>query len=241
MDRRLLQPKWVLAHAVVITVAVVFVSLGFWQLSRHQERIEQNATGEERIGAPAVELGELLDNTVEVETLEYRRVLVAGEYVPELEVLIRSQVYLGTAGFHVITPLVGEDGDAVLVNRGWVPLNMDRPPLEQAAPPSGMVTVEGWVELSEERPPLGPEDPPGQLEIFNRVDIERIAQQLPIEVAPVYVVRAADQGDEPPVPVRPPSFDDQGPHLAYAIQWFGFAIVGLVGYYFLARKRLESA
>ena len=239
MDRRLLQPKWILAHAVVVAVAVVFVFLGFWQLDRHQERVAQNELGERRISSEPVSLEELVENTEDLESIEYRRVEVTGEYAPEDEVLIRSQVHLGTAGFHVITPLVKETGEAVLVNRGWVPLNMDQPPVE-ASPPSGLVTVEGWIELSEQRPPLGPEDPPGrELGVLNRVDLERIAQQIPMAIEPVYVIRTGDD-DEPPIPVRIPAFDDQGPHLAYAIQWFGFALVGLVGYYFLARKRLKS-
>lgn len=241
MDRRLFQPKWLLAHVTVLTVAAVFVALGFWQLARHGERVEQNKLGESRLGSPAVQLAELLDDSEDIASIEFRHVETTGEYAPDLEVLIRSQVHLGTAGFHVITPLVGEGGEAVLINRGWVPLNMDRPPVD-AAPPRGLVTVEGWVELSEQRPPLGPEDPPeGDLEILSRVDVSRISQQLPMDVAPVYVVRIAEDGEEPPIPVRQPAFDDQGPHLAYAIQWFGFAIVGLVGYSFLARRRLRSA
>lgn len=241
MDRRLFQPKWLLAHVTVLTVAAVFVALGFWQLARHGERVEQNKLGESRLGSPAVQLAELLDDSEDIASIEFRHVETTGEYAPDLEVLIRSQVHLGTAGFHVITPLVGEGGEAVLINRGWVPLNMDRPPVD-AAPPRGLVTVEGWVELSEQRPPLGPEDPPeGDLEILSRIDVSRISQQLPMDVAPVYVVRIAEDGEEPPIPVRQPAFDDQGPHLAYAIQWFGFAIVGLVGYSFLARRRLRSA
>lgn len=239
MDRRLLHPQWLLAHAVVVAVTVVFVFLGLWQLSRYQERLEQNEVGERRIAAPPIELEEALAGSEELSSIEFRRVLAAGEYAPELEVLIRSQIHLGTAGFHVITPLILEDGRAVLVNRGWVPLGMDQPPVELAPPPSGMTTVEGWVELSRERPPLGPEDPAtGRLDILNRVDVERIARQLPMQVAPVYLIAQGGQGSELPTPVRQPDFDDQGPHLAYAIQWFGFALVGLVGYSFLVRNRL---
>ena len=241
MDRRLLQPKWLLAHAGVLAIAVVFVQLGFWQLSRHQDRVEQNELGESRLGAPVAQLDELLASSGQVESFEFRRVEATGEYAPDLEVLIRSRVHLGTAGFHVVTPLVGEGSEAVLINRGWIPLSMDQPPVA-ARPPSGLVTVEGWVELSERKPPLGPEDPPeGVLDTLNRVDIDRIAQQLPMDVTPVYVVRIAEDGEELPIPVRQPAFDDQGPHLAYAIQWFGFAAVGLIGYFFLARRRLRSA
>lgn len=239
MDRRLLRPRWLLAHTAILTVAVTFILLGLWQLSRHQERSELNEQGRQRFGAPAIDFDALIESSQNLQDLEFRHVEVTGEFTPDLEVLIRSQVHLGTAGFHVITPLARDDGEAVLVNRGWVPLTMDRPPVA-AAPPMGVVTIEGWVELTEERPPLGPEDPAeGELEVLSRVDVDRIAQQLPLDVSPVYVVQAGDD-DELPIPVPPPVFDDVGPHLAYAVQWFGFTLVALIGYFFFARKRLRS-
>jgi len=46
---------------------------------------------------------------------------------------------------------------------------------------------------------------------------------------------------ELPIPVDPPTFDDEGPHLAYAVQWFSFLAIGLVGYGFLIRKSLPSS
>jgi surfeit locus 1 family protein len=52
----------------------------------------------------------------------------------------------------------------------------------------------------------------------------------------VYVVAIAENEDLP-APVDLPEFDDDGPHLAYAIQWFGFAVVALVGFYFLMRRK----
>lgn len=236
MLQALRQPKWLVAAVVVVVLAAVFVRLGFWQLDRHQERRTENQIGELRIDAEPEPLETLLEAVGEdLESLEYRRVVVSGEFVPSEEVLIRSQVELGQAGFHVITPLV-EGDDGVLVNRGWVPLTMDEPPVA-ATPPSGETRIEGWIELAETRPPLGPEDPPGDLDVFNRVDVARIDQQVTARMAPIYVV-AFDQGDEDlPVPVDPPDFTDAGPHLAYAIQWFGFAAVGLIGFYFLLRRK----
>lgn len=238
MDRRLLQPRWLVAHSVVLAIAVLFVFLGFWQLSRHDDRVSLNELGERRLSAPAEDFEPLLASS-DPEAMEYRRVTVSGVFNSELQVLTRSQVYRGTAGFHVLTPLVLEDGRAVLVNRGWVPLEVEQLPEGEISPPEGVTFVEGWVQLSEERPPLGPEDPPeGILTTLNRVDLDRIALQLPMPLAPVYIVQTGGQIGDLPIRVAPPAFDDQGPHLAYAIQWFGFAIVGLVGYFFLARRRL---
>jgi LPXTG-motif cell wall-anchored protein len=42
---------------------------------------------------------------------------------------------------------------------------------------------------------------------------------------------------ELPLPTDPPDFSNEGPHLGYALQWFGFALVALVGFFFLVRKK----
>jgi surfeit locus 1 family protein len=71
---------------------------------------------------------------------------------------------------------------------------------------------------------------------MNRVDIERIEQQVPWDLAPVYLVLLGEQVDGQPILVPAPVLDDEGPHLAYAIQWFSFALVGIVGYAMLIRR-----
>ena len=235
MLQALRRPKWIIATVVVLTLCAVFVRLGVWQLDRLEERRLTNAVAVERLNAEPVELSILMSETADLDALQYRRVAVEGEYDPSEEVLIRSQVELGQAGFHVITPLVGDDGYAVLVNRGWVPITMDTTPVD-AAPASGRQTVEGWVHLTQTRPPLGKEEPSGDLDVLSRVDIERIGHQTPHELAPVYVVAMGEGGDDLPIRVDPPDFTDEGPHLGYAIQWFGFAAVGLIGYFFLMRR-----
>lgn len=243
MDRRLLTPKWVTAHLLVLALAIVFVRLGMWQLDRLEERREQNQIGESRFGEDPLPLDLLIESAGgDIGSLVYRPAAARGEFDRGNEVLIRSQVHLGNAGFHVITPLVQSDGTAVLVNRGWIPLILDEVPVAEGAPPEGVVTVTGWVEESEERPALGPEDPEaGRLSTLNRVDVDRIQQQVDYALYPVYLVELAEDDGELPVPVDEPTFTDQGPHLAYAIQWFGFASIGVIGYYFLARKRLRRS
>jgi surfeit locus 1 family protein len=171
------------------------------------------------------------------ESLEFRRATFTGEFEPADEVLIRSQVHQAVAGFHVITPLVGEDGTAVLVNRGWVPLDADEVPVLAASPPAGTVTLTGWVRPTQTRGSLGPVDPAtGRLVTLNRVDIERIQDQVSYELEPVYLSVLDQTEGELPVPAPGPTFDDEGPHLGYAIQWFSFALIGVVGYFFLLRR-----
>jgi surfeit locus 1 family protein len=241
--RSLLTPKWVIAHLVVLLAVVMFVRLGMWQLDRLEERRIENTVGEERFSEDPLEISVLVSGAGgDLESLEHRLALATGVFAPEDEILIRSQVHLGTAGFHVITPLVGEAGSAVLVNRGWIPLVLDEVPVTEAPPPQGVVTVEGWILLNQEKPPFGPTDPvDGRLSAMSRIDISRIQDQTSVTLSPVYLVALHDRGGELPVPVDTPVFDDEGPHLAYAIQWFAFALIAFVGYGFLLRKQTETS
>jgi surfeit locus 1 family protein len=227
-----------LAHVAVVALAILFISLGFWQLGRLGERQLENAVGESRFEADPADLSLLLDASGEdQDTLEFRRATATGVFQPDDEVLIRSQVHQGVAGFHVITPLVGEGGNAVLVNRGWVPLDADQVPVTAAPPPDGTVIATGWVRPTQTRGALGPSDPEdGRLVTMSRVDIDRIQQQVSYELEPVYLSLLDDLEGDLPIVARAPSFEDEGPHLAYAIQWFSFALIGLVGYFFLIRR-----
>ena len=225
----------------VVAITAVFVRLGFWQLDRLDERRATNAVAESHLGQPPQDFDELTGEAgVELNDLEYRRTTTSGVFDVENEVLIRSQVYLGAAGFHVITPLIKSDGAVVLVNRGWVPLGLDEVPVGQASPIVANDTsrVDGWVHLSQLRPALGPVDDAGKdLAVLSRVDIDRIQQQVDYPLEPIYVIQEREGEPDLPVPLAAPSFEDEGPHLGYAIQWFGFALILAVGSILLARRQ----
>ena len=227
----------VATHLAVLALASLFIRLGIWQLDRLEERREENAVALARLEMPSVEIARLLAGGGDPESLRNRRITATGTFDPLNEVLIRSQVYRGSAGFHVITPLLLEDRGAIVVNRGWVPLGFDQIPVAQAPPPGGVVTVEGWLASTQTRPALGPEDPAGRLALMSRVDLDRIESQLPYPIAQVYLVETVER-DQPPIPVELPDFSDEGPHLAYAIQWFAFAAIGVIGYLALLKRRL---
>lgn len=238
--KAILTPKWIAAHVVVVVIAIVFINLGFWQLGRLEDRQLENQIAESRNAAAPEDLGTLVAAVGDdLESLQYRRATVTGTYETDHELLTRNQVYRDQAGFHVVTPLLTSDGEAVLVNRGWIPLLLDTPPITEAAPPSGEVTVTGWINPTQTRPALGPTDPTGEmLDVMSRINIDRIQQQIPFELAPVYLVLEGEGGDQLPVALPPPEFSNEGSHLAYAIQWFGFTLTGVIGYWFLIRKTL---
>lgn len=240
--RTLLTPRWVVAHVVVLVVGLVMVGLGFWQLSRLEERRLLNTVMERRYGADPAPLYELVDGAAgDLDSLEFRRATATGEYDTASELLVRSQVRNGTAGYEVLTPFQTSAGMSVLVNRGWVPLELDTPPVTAAAPEEGTITIEGVVKPSQQRGIFGRDDTGRpESDVLSRVDLSVAEERIGEDLAPVYLEVVGDATTTRlPVPASPPDFDDEGPHLGYAIQWFSFALVGVVGYGALIRRALR--
>ena len=237
MWQLLRSPRWIIATVVVVAISAVFVSLGQWQLGRHAERALENTVTASRMSGEPTELAVVLAAAGgDVDTLGYRPIVVTGEFVGDQEILVRSQVANDRAGFHVVTPLLTDDG-TVLVNRGWVPLAAEAPPVVAVPPPSGTVTVSGLARVSQVRPSIGPTEPEGRLSVVARIDLDRLSAQFD-DLAPVWIQQTDPSPDSLPVRLESPDVDDPGPHLPYAVQWFSFAAIALVGYGFIIRKAL---
>jgi surfeit locus 1 family protein len=236
--RDLLRPAAIVSHLLVLTVVVACVALGQWQVDRLQFVREQNARAVQRMAEPPVDLAALMDpaasDAVDDAALEFRRVEVTGTYRPDEEVLQRNRQYRNQTGFHVLTPLELPNGAVVLVRRGWVPASLDQPPVAQAAPPPGDVTVIGLLERPVPQPSFGPQDPDeGRLERVFHTDTTRLDRQVTGELFPM-ILRIDAELDNPtedqlPFPAGPPELDE-GSHLSYAVQWHIFAVLALVTY-----------
>lgn len=230
----LLSPRWLVGHALALVAVIAFVNLGFWQLRRLDERRDYNTTVAARLADPERPLGEVLAEVgADPGELAYRRVSVSGRYLPDEEVLWSVRTQAGRPGHHLLTPLATGDGDGVIVDRGWVPLELDDPPVAEAAPPEGQVTVTGVL-----FPPAADDRPvTGEDEFVRQVDLGRLAGQVPLDLAGVYLLAQDPAAQGLPVPAELPALGE-GNHLSYAVQWFLFATVVLVGYPLLLRRRL---
>lgn len=227
-----------LAALGVAVLVAVFIGLGFWQLDRLDEKRAFNRTLLAR-GARPVE-------SVQQVALEpdaaYRRVWAGGTYDTAHEFVVGPRSHRGLSGYHVVTPFRLDDGRAVVVDRGWVPLQLRDPPIREAAPPSGSVRVEGVLVPSETRKRFGPQEEEGPHQSLFRVDIPRLQDQLTYEVLPLYLLL---EREAPAQPGQLPSQVDlapldEGPHLAYAIQWFLFAAGAVVAAVVVAKRKGRS-
>ncbi|MCB2224107.1 MAG: SURF1 family protein [Actinobacteria bacterium] len=230
--RRLLTPKWIAGHLLAVAGVVAFVSFGFWQLDRHAQKRDIRDAVEAAAEMAPVPLAEAGEDPA------YRVVWAEGVYDPSAEVLVlRSRQ--GSPGHAVVTPLVMDDGTAVLVYRGWVTLDEDTPPVEAALPPEGRVRVTGQLW------PDAPGDVPDALpDVMKRIDPAVVSAFTDYPIREGAYLLLFDQapptgGDALLLPDRPePSL---GPHLSYAGQWFLFAAVVLVGYPILLRRTVQGA
>jgi surfeit locus 1 family protein len=248
MMRDLLRPKTLISHVLVLTVVVTCVLLGQWQLDQLADIRERNARSEARLAEPAADLAALADpastTTVDESALEYRRVEVTGAYRTEEEVLQRNHSYQNQTGFHVLTPLELTDGGVVLVRRGWVPSALSEPPVAEAAPETGEVTVEGVLERPVSQPGFGPTDPDeGTLLRVFHADTTRLDRQVAGTLFPMVLrIDAQPEGaatlDDLPVPPGPPTLDERN-HLSYAVQWHAFALIALITYGAWLRTRAK--
>ena len=136
MFRDLLRPRWIAFHLLVVAMVVVMINLAFWQLDRHRERQDFNATLTARFDEPIVPLESLLGS--DPADIEWRTVQVSGEYLTGADVSVVNVSQDGRAGFDPVSALVMADGRIVLINRGFLPLAAPFPPA-----PDGSVTVTG--------------------------------------------------------------------------------------------------
>jgi cytochrome oxidase assembly protein ShyY1 len=231
-------PKWVAGHLLALTLVALFVNLGLWQLRRLAEVRDHNAVVAQRTEAEARPFATLAGG-VPVDELAYRRTVASGHYVTGEQVRTAPRSRDGRPGQHILTPLALADGTALLVDRGWVPLIGDEPVPPTVDPPDGAVTVTGLLLPSETPFRFGPklaED--GRLEVAGRIDLARLDQQTELPLHGVYLQLHRQAPPQPagvPLAGTPPELSERN-HLAYAVQWFLFALVGVVGYPLLLRR-----
>jgi cytochrome oxidase assembly protein ShyY1 len=139
--------------------------------------------------------------------------------------------------------VVTSNGSAILINRGWIPLS--NTPVQQARgldPPAGEVRVTGIL-FPSEKGGSKPADAGGGIVEVTRIYLPSLARALSgTRLYPAYLQVTAQipsQSGDYPIVLPLPHLDN-GPHLSYAIQWFSFTAIGLVGWPLLLRRRLRD-
>jgi cytochrome oxidase assembly protein ShyY1 len=223
---------WLRALLLVIVFAVACTFLGRWQWSRHlgaSRAADRLAANYNSAPDPLAQLLPTPESALP-SALEWHRVRVAGAYLPDRTVLIRNRALDGNNGYEVVVPLRTSSSAMLLVDRGWVPEGATGAgPAAVPAPPSGQVVVVARLRPGE--PAADRSAPPGQAVT---IDLPRLTADLG---APAYRAYGVLDQESPkpanaPQPLTEPTVD-LGLHLAYALQWWVFAVMGfvLLGYF----------
>jgi cytochrome oxidase assembly protein ShyY1 len=239
VNRRLLRPSFLALCLAVLLLAGLFVRLGVWQLHRLHERKDANAITTGNLGASPAPAADVLAPGRDVsKSQSWRSIEATGHYDSSHELVVRNRTFQSMPGYEVITPLVTGDGKAILVDRGWVPLSATtttKPDVPAA--PTGEVTIVAYALPSEHDRAGTTGGPTWQVP---RIDVAKIAATLPY---PVYGGYAQLVSQTPPVGSSPavlPTPDlGEGPHLGYAVQWFSFAAIGVIGLLIFGRLQVK--
>ena len=222
-----------------VVAAAICVRLGIWQLHRLDERRARNAAVSARLNAPPIDAREVPRDTAEA---RFRRVRVTGTPDYEHELIYVQRSRRGSIGVNLLTPVKIPGSDtAVLVNRGWV-YSADGSTVDQAR---WRDRDSSFVGYAVELPPSAGASYMNRPAQVSRLSYDVVSKALPYPVSPTYVI-ALDEGDDTTSAANriarlpAPALDD-GPHFSYAIQWFGFATVALVGAAIVVRQSRANA
>ena len=218
-----------LTLAVPLACAALFVRLGVWQLSRLQQKRAFNAVLLDRLGSPLVAVQSLPGDTA---LGHYRRVSAGGTMLYDREVAYAGRSHEGSPGVDLLTPMkiAGRD-TVVMVNRGWA-YSFDAATIDHARwREKDSSRVAGYAETF-----AGKEKSAGPRRV-HALDRAAIQAMVGLPIAPYVVVQTSDSAHADSVPVRLEiPAPDEGPHKSYAIQWFSFALVAVVGGVALSRR-----
>lgn len=230
--------RWTLLIVFVLALGFVFVRLGDWQLDRLDQRRERNATTANNEQTAAQPAAEVFDRPIG-EADQWRNVRATGTFDAEHQFLVRYRQNGDENGYEIVTPLRLPGGETVLVDRGFVPLTTGQPiPTAIPVPPAGDVTVVGHVRRNEQgnEGAIRPEG--GQIRLINSDALQAV---LPYPVVNGYL--SAVTVDPPQSgglePILPPDLSE-GPHFWYAVQWFMFTGIGVLGIVVFIRADLRD-
>lgn len=220
-----------------LVVGVVCARLGLWQLDRLAERRERNARIEARLALPAVELPWPVGlGAADADALAFRRARAQGTFDFGHELVVVGRSRRGVPGVHIVTPLRLAGGGWVLVERGWT-ASPDARRVDLAALTEPDVAVVTGILL----PAAGaraPETVDADWPRYVRTPGRSAYPPALADSLPPLVLRRTEAGPDVPArlePIPPPEVSD-GPHLSYAMQWFAFAAIAMVGAVMLFRR-----
>lgn len=241
MYRFLFSSKWLGYFVLAVIFATACVFLGRWQMDRRAETLAEINRVVSNYSATPVPFPQVKDQFTHLDPeREWTQVEMRGTYDPDGQRVVRNRPLNGQPGYDVVVPFRLTTGEAVVIDRGWLPIGNNTPgrPDVVPSPPAGEVTIVARLKPSEPRLDRGAVE--GQLA---SIDLPGFAEELPYPVATgAYGQLASETPAVQPMPAPfPKPATEEGTHLSYSLQWFAFGVLMFVGFGYAARQQARNA
>ena len=219
--RMFLTPKWLASHAL-LTMLVVMLAAGFWQLDRLDARKASNEEIRTASESPALRSKASSLWSVLVRTCSIRPRSRIGRFLDEPGLLVANRTFDTEPGFWFVAPLGLDDGRIVLVSRGWIRGRGGGS--ESTADRSRRWSGDHHERLfaSVDGGRLG--SPVNGVPQVSRLDLDTAQDAIGLEVVDAGFRQRTRTGVVVSSRSRCPPTLDEGPHLSYAFQWFFFGV-----------------
>jgi surfeit locus 1 family protein len=230
------RPLWKFT-AFMLPLFLGCVALGAWQVERLQWKLALIAQVDRNLHAPPLPVREAL--AAPPNASQYRRVQMSGRFENDKEAYVFGIGEQGLPVYHVVTPILLDDGGTLLVDRGIVPEHLRDPHARLAGELAGERHIVGVWRIPD-APGIFTPAPNLAKRIWYGRDAEGIAKAEHLKLAAPVVIEA----DASPNPGGWPRGGQtvvtfRNEHLQYAITWFALAAVALGGWiaYHVAQGR----
>ena len=222
--------RW--ATRAAIPAVLILLALGSWQVHRLIWKTELNEERLAQFQAEAVMLPAALDDAA---PFAWRRVWLEGRFRHEAEMFLAARTHDRRVGYQVITPFERESGAAVLVNRGWVPLDNREPETRQAGQVEGTIRLEGVVVPAGRAGWFTPDNEP-ENNVWFWTDTEALATSAGIP-APSFLVDAGPAPNPGGLPIGGQTkVELRSEHMQYIVIWYALAVSLAVIYAIYMRR-----
>ena len=193
-----------------ITVVFIFLSLSYWQLNSYREDKSNLESLLDNSNKYVIELSEV--NKYK----QFDTITIFEPLAIEKTWFLRSRVLNGQSGYNLIHLVTNNNGNSLIVNRGWVPIES---------------TIDQFVEqkysdytgklLYYNEQTIGQDDIVGSDFLF-RIEKTFIESEMNVKLPEYYLVLTENCGMKIECIDITQPYD--APHLSYSFQWLFFAI-----------------
>jgi len=216
--------------------AAFLASLGYWQMDRGLNLEKQDLLKKTNFNEQVIKItgDEQLENG--------NRVKLTGRFIKEKIVLHDNRLNTGKSGYHVFSFFQLKNGNVVLVNRGWVKMNLDRRILPVITTPEELSTITGVIRYPvKDVYTLASEAMSNEFPLrVQTINIEHLSKASDLKLADYSVLLDSeiigDHFDRNWLNLLPGKYMTANKHYAYSLQWFLLSLISIIIFTILIKK-----